>query len=489
METGPTEKGISNTLPSLGVGITYMSELDPLINQGLVDYIEVEPQTLWMYKNGQYKMAQEVITHINNFKQRKLIHSVGLPVGGTFRGDIKQIDLLIRNITDFNVPWTSEHLGFNATSEFHTGFFLPPAQTEIGIKLAVDSINFLQYQLPVPFAVETGVNYLRPVKGQLPDGEFIARIITEADCGLLLDIHNLYANELNGRQTIAEFIKQIPVERVWEVHLAGGFEMDGFYLDAHSGTMPEKLIEIAYEVVSQLPNLKAITYELLPSYIPMIGLAKIENEMAVIKRIWGSRSKSSDATLTIKENKKHHIQHPDQSVCEWEETLGALVIGKPVSATAISVDPAISLVQKLIYEFRASMLVSVFRLTSRFLMLTLSIDVFKSILHDFWKMYPPKQFASEEALNFSAYLKQLDLKVPNLSKILEFEESTLLTLLDNETRIVIFDHDPFPLLRSLSEGELSTMARQKGCYEIEITGDMDNSEFSQRLSRNYLINH
>ncbi len=480
---------ISNTLPLLGVGITYMSELDDLISQGLVDYIEIEPQTLWMHKNGRYSMPQELITAINNFPEKKLVHSVGLPVGGTFRGDTTQIDLLVQNIHDFNAPWASEHLGFNATSEFHTGFFLPPAQTEQGIKRAVDSINFLQQQLPVPFAVETGVNYLKPIKGQIPDGEFIARIITQAGCGLLLDIHNLYANELNGRQTIAEFLKQIPLDKVWEVHLAGGFEMDGFYLDAHSGSMPQRLIEIAHEVVAQLPNLKAITYELLSSYIPMIGLDKIENEIAIIKNIWASRMPSTGDTLTLQRNKNVSAPLPDQSLSEWEETLGALAIGKAPTTVAIAEDPAIPLVQKLIQEFRASMLVTVYRLSCRFLMLTLGVDVFKSILHEFWKQYPPKQFASEEALNFSLFLKQLDLKVPNLAKILEFEECTLLTLLDNETRIVSFDHDPFPLLRSLSEGTLTTMNRQPGNYEIEITGDLDNGELSQKVLGNYAVGH
>ena len=479
----------SNTLPSLGVGITYMSELDDLIKQGIADYIEVEPQTVWMYRNGSYSMPAELIDHINNLCPRKLIHSVGLPVGGTFRGDPAQIKLLVQNIYDFNAPWASEHLGFNATSSFHTGFFLPPAQTRKGIKLAVNSINFLQSHLPVPFAVETGVNYLKPVKGHLPDGEFIARVITEADCGLLLDIHNLYANEINGRQTIAEFMTQIPKERVWEVHLAGGFEMDGFYLDAHSGTMPEQLIATASEVVAQLPNLRAITYELLPSYIPVIGLDKVEKEMQIVRKIWEHRACTTNNEFTIHHQARSRPDLPDQSPNEWEETLGALATGQDNGTTALASDPSIPVIQKLIQEFRASMLVSVYKLTSRFLMLTLGVDVFKSILREFWKQYLPKQFASEEALNFSGFLKKLDLKVPNLAKILEFEECTLLTLLDNETRVVTFEYDPFPLLRSLSEGKLPTMNRQKGCYEIEITGDMENGELSQAVLQNFPISH
>src|SRR5689334_16767633 len=112
------KENAGNALPVLGVGITYSSELDPLIEQGLVDVIEIEPQTLWMRDRGIYRMPGEVIDHLNQFPQKKLIHSVGLPVGGTFRGDPHQIQLLSENIEVFQSPWASEHLGFNATADF-----------------------------------------------------------------------------------------------------------------------------------------------------------------------------------------------------------------------------------------------------------------------------------------------------------------------------------------------------------------------------------
>jgi hypothetical protein len=123
------------------------------------------------------------------------------------------------------------------------------------------------------------------------------------------------------------------------------------------------------------------------------------------------------------------------------------------------------------------------------MMLTLGKDVFKAVLQEFWKQFPPKQFASEEALNFSLFLKTQNFKIPNLSKVLEFEECTLLTLLDNENRVIQFDHDPFPLLRSLAEGSLPTMKRQPGNYEIEITGDSDSGELSQQMLGSFSVNH
>ena len=78
-----------------------------------------------------------------------------------------------------------------------------------------------------PFAVEIGVNYLRRRSDELSDGEFVTKVVEGANCGIILDLHNLWTNEMNGRQSIEDFLRQIPLERVWEIHLAGGYEEDG----------------------------------------------------------------------------------------------------------------------------------------------------------------------------------------------------------------------------------------------------------------------
>lgn len=86
-----------------------------------------------------------------------------------------------------------------------------------------------------------------------------------ADCGLLLDMHNVFTNALNGRQPLDEFLEAAPLDRVWAMHLAGGMELDGFWLDAHSGAIPDALLAICETVVPRLPNLAAIAFEIFPS--------------------------------------------------------------------------------------------------------------------------------------------------------------------------------------------------------------------------------
>jgi hypothetical protein len=80
-------------------------------------------------------------------------------------------------------------------------------------------------------------------------------------------------------------------------------------------------------------------------------------------------------------------------------------------------------------------------------------------------------YASSEADSFAHYLKALDLQVPHLAKILEFEEAVIATNIDGSIRIVHFDFEPLPLLRAISEGRLPQDPPQAGDFEIELTPD------------------
>lgn len=469
---------VYHNLAELGVGITYTSELDTFLidNASLYDIIEVEPQTLWIknYLNKYaYYLPDETLNHLLKLPGKKLVHSVGMPVGGNKSPEDEQLLLVKKMIKDLKSPWTSDHMGFNATHEFQLGFFLPQKQTAEGVKVAVNNISKIQKNVNVPFALETGVNYLRIRNDEMNDGEFVAQIVEEADCGILLDLHNIYTNELNGRQKINSFLGEIPLERVLEVHLAGGIEMDGFWLDAHSGAIPNTLIEIAKDIIPHLPNLKAIIFEIMPSYIPLVGLNTITNQLEIIRTIWEHRKKTTGTRIKLNSlNPSIKINNSNISTKDWEKVFGELAIGKKIEQSDIAFelkdDQGLTLLNKLINEFRGSMLVGVFRLTCRFLMLVLGIDPFLVILRDFWIHNTPRLFASEEALNFSAYLKSKDFAIPNLYKLLEYEESVLLTMLDNEKRTISFDVDPIPMIRALADGKLPGEKRQEGDFEIEI---------------------
>jgi uncharacterized protein (UPF0276 family) len=471
----------------LGVGITYSSSIEPLLRSHpqLVDVLEIEPQTTWIKSLGSprpYRPNEEVFKHLLTLPGRKLIHSVGAPVGGTMQPEAAQLDLLRETIRYFDSPWASDHLSFNQTPEFATGFFLPPRQTSEGVKAVTTSIRVVQDALGVPICVETGANYLRPRPEELPDGEFVAQVIEAADCGLLLDLHNIFTNSVNGRQPIDDYLDQLPLERVWEVHLAGGMELDGFYLDAHSGAIPDALYAVAQRLIPRLPNLRAMIFEIFPSFVPLVGLELVREQVERVRELWNLRPRPGIVTPRGSRIERRVPLHLERITVEpappeaWERALGTLVVGRhPKVADPLSReladDPAIRLVEGLIHEFRASMIVGVLRLTSRLLMLALGPPAFRLILRDYWAVTTPQMYAGLEAEAFAVHLERLDLRVPHLSQLLAFERAVTTTLTDGQTRVVHFDFEPIPLLRALADGRLPDEAPQTGDFEIEVTPD------------------
>lgn len=469
----------SADLPPLGVGIVYVSAVEPLLERRpeLFQVIEFEPQTTWIKLPGaaesgarwRYRMDRAALARVAELPGRKIVHSIGTPVGGTLRPEVAQLDLLRETVACLDAPWLSDHLSFNQTPDFATGFFLPPRQTLQGVDTAAASIGDLQAALPVPIAVETGVSYLRPRADELPDGEFVGRVAERADCGLLLDLHNVYCNSLNGRQPLADYLDQLPLERVWEVHLAGGMDFEGFWLDAHSGAIPDELLAIATQVIPRLPNLKAIVFEIFPSFVPVVGLDVVAVQMERLHELWSLRRPAAGSAAAPAWPPRM-ADSGALSPAAWESALGALVLGRRGATTGdLAEEPGHRVVESLVHEFSASMIVRVLRLTARLLLLSLGPESFRILLSDFWSRSTPGMYANIEAEAFAEYLAGLDLQVPHLSEILAFERAALDTLIDGTARVVPFAIEPLPLLRALAAGRLPEEAGRSGAYEVEIT--------------------
>ncbi|MGQ7847684.1 DUF692 domain-containing protein [Granulosicoccus sp. 3-233] len=479
-------------LPEMGVGITFSSAIEPILRHqaDLVDVIEVEPQTTWLdtgADSNRYRQPEEVARHIRELPFNKLVHSIGVPVGGSNNHDPNQTTLLRDIIQDLGSPWASEHLNFNSTEAFQTGFFLPPRQSEQGVDVVVDSIRRLRDELGIHLAVETGVNYLASRPDEMADGDFVAAVATQADSGILLDLHNIHTNALNGRQPVDAFIDQLPLERVWEVHLAGGFWMDGYWLDAHSGPIPDALFTQSREIVARLPNLKAIIFEIYPSFVESVGLDEICWQLERLRELWtlrGSRRDPAgqrDAGAHAPEPRPVEQRDEDTvTPVAWQTELGSLVIGKPPEqelGRELANDEGLALLQKLSLEFRASMITSNLRRTTRLLILALGEPVYRAILAEYRKNVTPNLFAATEARAFAGFIQGLDINVPQLAEVIEFEIAILETLIDGETRLVRFEFDPLPMLLALGEGTLPDEPGRAGLFEIEITPDNAQSIF------------
>jgi len=285
----------------LGVGIVVSPGLDLLWDgiRHLVDVVEVEPQTMWTPRQDSgWDLIEEAFCWVENLRVPTIAHGVGFPVGGCEPPEPAGVALAAFSAQRLAASHWSEHLSFNRATvngtSIDAGFLLPPAQTWAGVDAAVDHVASYRAAATLPFLIETGVNYLQPRPGELSDGAFIAAVADRSDCAILLDLHNLLANERNGREPVSDVLNELPLERVLEVHVAGGFRFDGYYLDAHIGGPDGELLALLAEVLRRLPNVRAATFESEPESLAALGASGVRSVLeALHQAIEGSRPRGA----------------------------------------------------------------------------------------------------------------------------------------------------------------------------------------------------
>jgi uncharacterized protein len=411
-----------------GVGVVWWPELDTLCRpgEGLVHVLEVEPETFWIpHGTPNTGFASSLPGLLGHRPQPKLLHGVGAPFGGGVKQSAAHQAALAGDIAALRPAWISDHLSFNqfvpvdGRHQAHsTGFFLPPAQCPDGVAQATAQIRRRSTTTGLDVAFETPVNYLPPHPGEMPDGAFAALVAEAADCGIVLDLHNLLCNERNGRQSVEDFCAAIPPHRVWEIHVAGGESQRGFWLDAHSGLVEPDLIAILAEIVPHLPSLGAIIFEILPDRVAPTGLSAIGKMLEHLNRIWETRARPAVAV------EQYPALVPARDLITpalWEHALGAAVTGTepPAHPPELenwfhSAEPAFDLYRYLAQEGRASALVETAPRTIRSLLTSMGEAGTRQLLGQFWRATTPAYTSAEEAWAFLDFLSTGDVATPRL---------------------------------------------------------------------------
>lgn len=467
----------------MGVGLVFSPGFERALEQceGWIDLIEIETQTIWLRGAASEeppRIDSAYLRYLSDLPYPKLVHGVGFPAGGTRAPDARQLPALRETLDHVRPPWFSEHLGFNRARhgdrEFHSGMVLPPRQTAEGLAAAVRSVQALQKSIDVPLAIETGVSYLRPLPEEIPDGAFFGKVVEQSGCGILLDLHNLWTNEKNGRQRVDEYLNSIPLDQVWELHLAGGRERQGFWLNTHSDEMPKGLFEMSRRIAARLPNLRAVVFELTPENLRRIGIGKFQRQLEFLRRVWDARGWQTRPLLRLAEDRRRPRGEPcGLSAQVWEDSLGCLVTGLPLEdpeALPLAADPGVDAMRYLIRDFRGSLLARNLPFTCRLLMLHLGEPGFLRLCQDFWAISPPELFGSEEARAFRDFLVDRRLGLTVLDELLAFELATIETLVDGEARVIRLGFHPLLVLQALGEGRMPDFHRDQ-VFEIEIATD------------------
>jgi uncharacterized protein (UPF0276 family) len=184
------------------------------------------------------------------------LHGVGLGLGSA--GDLSATHLArLADLTAWIEPvFVSEHLCWGAAQGLHFNDLLPLPHSREALELVANRIQLVQDALRRPILVENISAYVDAGGSEMQEGEFLAELARRTGCGVLLDVNNLYVNQVNlGRDALAQMQK---LDRVGEIHLAGHLKRGELLIDHHGDRVADevwRLYEAALERFGPVPTL------------------------------------------------------------------------------------------------------------------------------------------------------------------------------------------------------------------------------------------
>ncbi len=162
------------------------------------------------------------------------LHGVNLSLGGLEPIDWCYADRLKALYRELEISWFSEHLCFSYGQGLYSHDLLPLPYTDEAVQHCARRIAQFQDYWGERILIENVSSYINCKAAALTEAAFVSAVISEANCGLLLDINNLYVNQCNHGESATAFIDQLPPDCVGEIHLAGFEDRGEFLLDAHN---------------------------------------------------------------------------------------------------------------------------------------------------------------------------------------------------------------------------------------------------------------
>jgi uncharacterized protein (UPF0276 family) len=162
-----------------------------------------------------------------------VLHGVSMSLGSADPLDDDYLDALGRLVRDVEPAWISDHLCWSSLGG-HTGHDLWPMPfTEEALDHLTARIAHVQERLGRQLLIENVSSYLQFRDSTMSEPEFLAALCERADCGLLLDVNNVYVSAHNHGFDADAFLAAIPVDRVGQIHLAGHTDRGTHLLDSH----------------------------------------------------------------------------------------------------------------------------------------------------------------------------------------------------------------------------------------------------------------
>lgn len=180
------------------------------------------------------------------------VHGLGLSLGTPGTLDPARLNHFAAVAETANAEWVSEHIAFTRTGNIDLGHLNPVPPTREAVKVIGDHAREVSERCRKPILLENITSYVR-LEGDLSEPEFLNALCERANCGLLLDVTNLFINSRNHGFDALVWLREVNPENIRQLHIVGYSREGERYTDSHAAPIQEDLIELARAVVAYAP--------------------------------------------------------------------------------------------------------------------------------------------------------------------------------------------------------------------------------------------
>ena len=273
MTTSPTR------LHGVGLGLrrTMLPELAERGDRLDVDFFEVAPEN-WIGVGGAYGRRFRELTARYPFVN----HGLSLSIGGPGPLDFAFLRRVRGFLDEHGVLLYSEHLSY-CSDDGHLYDLMPIPFTDVAVRRVADRVGQVQDALGRRIALEN-VSYYAAPGAEMSELEFLNAVLERADCGLMLDVNNVYVNAINQGYDARQFIVGVPAQRVVYMHVAGHYvEAEDLRVDTHGSDVCDPvwaLLTDAYRHCGVKPTVLERDFNIPPLDVLMHELETIRRVQA-----------------------------------------------------------------------------------------------------------------------------------------------------------------------------------------------------------------
>lgn len=225
-------------LPCLGAGVGLRAKHFRTVikERPAVDWFEIISENFMDSQGWPAEALSEIARHY-----RIVPHGVSLSIGSSEPLNQPYLKRLKQLADRIAAPWVSDHLCWTNCNGFNSHDLLPMPYTESSLQHVADRVKHVQDFLGRRLLLENPSSYLSFKSSSMPEWAFLAELVERADCGVLLDVNNVYVCQRNHGWDPEPYLAALPAGRIGQIHLAGHTDYGSHCIDTHIGPVPDSV--------------------------------------------------------------------------------------------------------------------------------------------------------------------------------------------------------------------------------------------------------